>query len=216
MSTAHGGEGQRDPDEPELAAEYQQWGLYGYLGHDTGEYALRVLDALLEPVPLERPRSQPFTWEECDKDAMNFLQQFDTGIWLLGPAPDPYLDGGDQADFYRAIGRFHAALPFGEPERHWLFKNMDLKEETHLGKAEEIMSGGLLRVVQGRDLVRRWWAWRRETDEFAGQGSLNAARAELIEIADTLILETNRDTLAADVDYDQIRNKLAAVLDESQ
>jgi hypothetical protein len=41
------------------------------------------------------------------------------------------------------------------------------------------MSAGIRRVIHGRDLLQRWWSWRRETGEYAGQGSLDQARDAL-------------------------------------
>ena len=38
---------------------------------------------------------------------------------------------------------------------------------------------GVRRVVSGRDLMRRWIAWRREAGEYEGQGSHDQARDAL-------------------------------------
>ncbi len=48
-----------------------------------------------------------------------------------------------------------------------------------------------MREVNGGDLMRRWRAWRREEDEFAGQDSLERAMRALSDIAHRLILEEN-------------------------
>jgi len=53
----------------------------------------------------------------------------------------------------------------------------------------EVFSGGMHRVVKGRDLMRRWWSWRRETDEFEGQGSLEQAKVAITEF--TVILKSD-------------------------
>lgn len=96
--------------------------------------------------------------------------------------------------------RFPAPLPLSEAERHWLFDPLDPDREkgwdihepkTLLGVTEEVVSGGLRRVIQGRDLVRRLASWRRETDEFARQGTLNKAREALGVIATMLVLDAN-------------------------
>ena len=83
--------------------------------------------------------------------------------------------------------RLHGAMPFDEVERDWLFEAHDETQGpnsiTLIRRREAtIVSGGLRRVVQGRDLIRRWWSWRRETDEFSGQGSLDQARDALRDL----------------------------------
>lgn len=54
-------------------------------------------------------------------------------------------------------------------------------------RSPTIVEAGLRRVVKGRDLMRRWWAWRRDLDEFADQGGLDQARAALVNLAGELI-----------------------------
>jgi hypothetical protein len=89
---------------------------------------------------------------------------------------------------------YRDATPFTEAEGRWLlntyrnigFANPSVSQEQIFAaiNAEEgrIMSSGLRRVVYGHDLLRRWWSWRRQTDEYTGQGSLDAARLALAGI----------------------------------
>jgi hypothetical protein len=98
-----------------------------------------------------------------------------------------------EARFREVRNTFHGALPFSEPERYWLtttYTRLRLSEESdddsplvsRIRKQEgEIMASGLRQVVKGRDLMRRWWAWRRETAEFEGQGNLVIASAALTD-----------------------------------
>jgi len=95
------------------------------------------------------------------------------------------LDVGDGATLSDLLHTFHTALPYSEAEWHWLHRayyelpvgsgrwNIIRRQEIQL------VSSGLRQVVYGRDLLRRWWAWRRETDEFRGQGTLDVARGAL-------------------------------------
>lgn len=88
---------------------------------------------------------------------------------------------------------YREALPFSEAERRWI---SGVCSEVYLySKAErvirskeaEIMTAGLRRVVRGDDLFRRWWSWRRQTDEFTDQGGLHVARSGLESVARLLM-----------------------------
>jgi hypothetical protein len=93
--------------------------------------------------------------------------------------------------FHRQVAKLHDGLPFSEAERSWM---LHLKAEPLSGDAvpppyegfadleEGIVSAGLLRVVSGRDLMRRWISWRRETDEYTGQGTMMYARDALADL----------------------------------
>jgi hypothetical protein len=85
------------------------------------------------------------------------------------------------------LTRFHVALPFDEAEREWLLTAYDEAwgpNSISIIRTREatLVSNGLQRVVQGRDLARRWWSWRREANEFSGQGSLSLARDALYDL----------------------------------
>lgn len=97
------------------------------------------------------------------------------------------LDDNEVVRLNEMLVRFHTALPFAEAEREWLFEAYDeawgpRSIDTIRRREATLVSGGLQRVVQGRDLMRRWWSWRRETDEFSGQGSLSLAREALSDL----------------------------------
>lgn len=189
----------------EEVPEYERYGPFGYHGNDVGTFAISMLEELLESKQVTRPRnSAAVAWDKGDRRAFNSFQELDTGIKFIEPARE--VDGSDLGDLHRTFGRLHAALPFTEPERAWLWgANGRDAPEGLVGEAAEIMAGGVLRVVQGRDLVRRWWAWRRETDEFAGQGSLDEARQTLGMLAETLVTEPNWPR-----EYPDIRARLQA------
>lgn len=83
--------------------------------------------------------------------------------------------------------RYHVALPFHEAERQWLYDLYAVDRPKPLDAVRRsreaiIVSGGLQRVVHGRELLRRWWSWRRQTDEFSGQGTVDIAREALREM----------------------------------
>lgn len=184
--------------------EYERFGLYGSGGNNVGVSAVYVMAALLEPAPAQAINGTDgfVVWSENDRLAFGNLVELETGIKFIEPAPDPLVDGGDVARLHRALARFHASLPLSEAERHWLcdpligdrqFKrSWDIHHpETLLGVAEEVTSAGIRQVIQGHEVVRRLAAWRRETDEFAHQGTLDEAREALGTIATTLVIDAN-------------------------
>lgn len=91
----------------------------------------------------------------------------------------------------------HAQLPFDEQERRWLVgvyeeaprpvapPSYELVEEIE-ARDTEITSSGIRRIVRGRDLVQRWWSWRRDADEYAGSGAALQASLALVRVADLL------------------------------
>lgn len=85
----------------------------------------------------------------------------------------------------RLMVSYKTALPFSEAEREWLFNIVESEDRPHClaairaRKPEVIVSSGLRRVLYGRELLRKWWSWSRDTDEFSGQGTLDIAREAL-------------------------------------
>lgn len=183
--------------------EWEKYGWYGFNGNDVGDRAIGVLAGLFEPIPRTLWRDDKLiVWSSDDFRTFEDMCELETGLKFIEEAPDPYVDGGEIANLWRAFGRFHVALPLSEAERLWLFdpldkklpkeRNADIhKPETLLGFAEEITSGGVKQVIQGREVVRRLGAWRREQDEFVGQDTLDEAREALGTIATTLVIDAN-------------------------
>jgi hypothetical protein len=135
----------------------------------------------------------PGDWHEDDWDTFGELRHMDTGVPLFQQAPDPFLDGGDAVELHRRLTRFHAALPFSESERLWLC-SIDFPYSTDFaGRVAaidaEVFNAGIRQRVPGAELIRRWAAWRREADEYAGQGSLREARCLLGQIGEQLLPE---------------------------
>jgi hypothetical protein len=175
---------------------HREYGPYGFTGDRVGSSAIYFLDSHFADGGLSTGTDDdPLRWNTADTSTFDLLQNLDTGIKFIDL--DPELDGSEIADLHRQFARLHAALPFSEPEREWLWVRAVNQGEVGipgvlLGETAEVMSKGTLQVLQGRDLVRRWWAWRREAHEFEAQGSLNEACLALGGIAETLVLEQNR------------------------
>lgn len=170
--------------------QYERYGPYGSHGNEIGQDAIRLFSILSEVPTHDNP---PYKWDKADYDAYHIFTELDTGLRFLEPSPE--VEGDEIGDLHRAFERLHMALPFSEAERHWL-RERPRRYEPDIagaiwGQADEIMQDGLIRVVQGRELVRRWWAWRREVEEFAGQGALEETQQALGEIITTLVSDSN-------------------------
>jgi hypothetical protein len=192
-------------------AEYEEYGPWGSFGSALGESAIFMLQELVEPKIESRLQGgEPVKWDRSDRKAFAMLNDLEGNIGFIEPAPDPVVSGNDIYRLFQEFGRLHAALPFSEAERVWLLrKSSDEWPDGLIGEAAEIMSNGVRQVVRGRELVRRWWAWRRETDEFVGQGSLDEARQALGVLAETLVIESKRP------EYPDIRARLQDLAGES-
>ncbi len=168
-------------------------GRVGWWEMPKETYSLTVgaFDALLDiwegaPVPDSGERR----WFVSDHDALRASMAFEDRIRSKGLPPEVPTDV--RADLSSYIDRWHAALPFNEAEREIVCSayRADSGEvgayreiPSQIRRQEfEIVNAGLRSVVRGRDLMRRWWAWRREADEFAGQDSLSQAKAALLQL----------------------------------
>jgi hypothetical protein len=179
------------------SGEVPRFGPFGFNGSYVGQCAIEVLAGLSEPIAdIEDSDRKLVVWSQDDGRVFSDLYELEGGIRLIDPTD---IDGDELAGLYHALGRFHTALPLSEAERYWIFDPLDSRPsrrawniwqpETLADVTETVTSGGLKQVIHGREVVRRLTAWRRETDEFAGQGTLDEAREALGEIALTLVSE---------------------------
>lgn len=147
-----------------------------------------------------RPRDGHRHWLIADHRALDAALHLEGYIAMKGLPPEAPPDV--RMELNRCLGSWHAALPFSEaerrlildvhrsPEREAIEPGPDNVRATAklVRKTElELIDGGVRRLVKGRDLMRRWWLWRRDMDEFAGQGGLDQARTALAALADRLI-----------------------------
>lgn len=162
-------------------------GSYGIHGWRASIHAGLLLDDLRAPhgkVPVTDDGL--LAWNDYDWMAFSTYQGFRHELDWIEPR-----DGMEAVS--REVDLFHACLPFSEGERRWL---LDFADSTKLAPARleklivgveaTITSNGLHQVVKGRELVRRWAAWRRETDEFAGQGTVGEAQQHIRKISQLL------------------------------
>jgi hypothetical protein len=158
-------------------------------GRGPALLALRASDLLYDlcDVP-EWSEAQRWRWVTSDKLA--FHGWYSLEVDLLDALAEPGLDRTQVYDILNQVTDFRQTLPFDNGEASWLFNAYapiffrgDAISVIRQRKPEEIVSCGLRRVVDGRELLRRWWAWRRETDEYRGQGTIDLARAALRALA---------------------------------
>jgi hypothetical protein len=155
---------------------------FGDVGSEVGDYAFDLLYHLSVPLAAAKPAR----FEEPDYLALAALCNMED-IRPLIIADHPSVVGEGQARLDRMWTALHTALPFGEAERTWLMetrsehsKVFDHEMPGVIGDQEgNIVASGLRQRVSGRNLMRRWLAWRREADEFTDQGTLDIARDAL-------------------------------------
>jgi hypothetical protein len=135
-------------------------------------------------------------WTESDRDTFDAYCELENSFNLVEPHAD--VDGSDVVALAHKVQHLNASLPFREGERLWLIEaERQVSRDgfdfpTGLLTAEAtVTSAGRHHVVQGHDLLRRWAAWRRETDEFAEQRTVQEAREHAQNIARQVL--TSRD-----------------------
>jgi hypothetical protein len=100
------------------------------------------------------------------------------------------------------ISIYHEALPFNCGERRWLTHTIMRLSEDHLQRCDRIdqlatMEGGIISqglpcAARGGELMRRWSAWRAQTDEFAKAGTFDLARVALAGLGGVLLANHHR------------------------
>lgn len=180
----------------------QQQRRYGPAGSEMWSDATRLLNNLLAPkTDLVFMPTDPPQWDEDDIAAFAGYHAFERSAPFLEPQSsvdgDNLVDGQDLGDLFREFRELNTCLPFGEGERHWLLARAleEVKAYQDYGEfvtglipvETTVISGGVQQVLNGRDLARRWPAWRREQQEFHGQGSLRKAQSLLAQIIYELV-----------------------------
>ena len=163
--------------------------------------AYRLLDSLSQDVTALE--GDVHGWTVADEEAVNLTWETD---WLARlVVPPKTVPDEARTDFVELMVSFRTALPFTEAERNWLLdgnRNPDRVPHYEVGaegsaswrelasqSEDEVMSAGIRRVIHGRDLLYRWWSWRREAGEYAVQGSLDQARSALERVIGLLAPE---------------------------
>ncbi len=173
-----------DPSTDERKSER----LYGDNGPDVGNSAVQLLESIdgLQHRVAEGHGER--TWLKEDYEALECWLELE---WYIPFLESSEVEVDDAIELMGHIDTVRSAVPFTSAERHWLtytYRNKpDDYECSRLRDSEiSLISGGVRQVVQGRDLMRRWQSWCRQTDEFQGQGSLEIAQDALQKIGLTL------------------------------
>jgi hypothetical protein len=158
-----------------------------------GMGALEALVDLSEDAPI--PTGDHRRWYVSDYEALLSSLRLEEKAKSEGIPTDAPSDVRTELNGY--LDSFYVALPFTEVERgivHRVYGEPREAGKSHrdipgqIRKQQfEVVSAGLRTVVRGRDLMRRWWAWRRELDEFEGQGSLEQAKLALVSFTGRIV-----------------------------
>lgn len=206
---------------PEAVAKFFP---YGRAGYSVGRYALYALHAPLRPKRMPSPSAhRQRYWTQGDHQSFDSalgLELASRRLRMSLDVPDEQRQG--IADHLQELlATFREALPYSEAERRWLVDTRERLREEHkvpyttsygvtglvsapdanqlryLKATEgEIVSGGIHQNVQGHDLARRWWSWRRQTDEFTDQGSRDLASHVLRGLGQMLVPDRGQFELA--------------------
>jgi hypothetical protein len=165
---------------------------FGRRALDLGQHALYLADWLTDGDP--QPTETRYVFRKADKESLTELVERvlpnEQGIGAVDEVGEDVQRqlNGQLAD---TLGAFHAALPFSEPERHWLQRTMAYEHRKDKDAFAEVQSasdtiveGGVTRPIVGRDLTRRWWLWRRGADQYEGGDGVTAAALALSEVVE--------------------------------
>lgn len=159
---------------------------------DFGDAGIAVLGYLCD-----RRFDHATTPLEGDFHALAEVDLLHGSVWWL---QEPLIDADPEYGLLRRFNtkwtQFQTALPLSQGEREWLLgleysgHSKDFSAQS-LGEAlsrqeGHITDAGVRRVVSGHELLHRWLAWRRETDQFKGQGTLDLARHALVNLVEVV------------------------------
>jgi hypothetical protein len=151
--------------------------------------AFAALNELSVPVASLTVDEQGLT--SADHEALRALDAVNHFRGLVVPPPTTPFE--HRLRYSDRLAGLNAALPFSEAERHWFFggdkaiggrRGLRGVGDGNWGQVAwaseaELVSDGVLRRVQGRDLMQRWWFWRRELGAYADGAGLKQARSSL-------------------------------------
>jgi hypothetical protein len=170
------------PQSGEVASRDPHWSPFGEQALEIGSHVYELALTLRAPhgeVPTTAS-GEP-TWTEDDRNAFGLYCDFRAYLGDLRSAEGIY-------ELWETIDRLHASLPFSEGERRWLIDSKRGIPDQEIpaaivGMEAIVTSNGLHQIVRGGELVRRWAAFRRSTDEFARLGTVEEAEQHAREIA---------------------------------
>lgn len=142
-----------------------------------------IKGALIDQLEDDLPYMGQRRWRIEDHYGLSFIALLDLSIesgQFTEGVPEPR-----RSALMGEIATFHAALPFAENERRMVVDEYDeLVFPTGLRDAvreriprQKICVEGIARSTSGRDMMERWWSWRRGRDAYEGGEGLDTALA---------------------------------------
>lgn len=153
----------------------------------VAEYAIDVVSALGVRPPETVKRN--LRWLNVDSNSYLAAFEFEDAIDRWGLPRD--LSSDEREAVNGDLSEWHSALPFSDAERRlildkdaiasspWMLRQM-------IGKVT-IIEDGHDKVASGRELMQRWWKWRRGVDQFEGDDGVERGRQALSQFAGRLI-----------------------------
>jgi hypothetical protein len=155
-----------------------------YLDRDI-ESPGTITEALIDNLEDDLPYMGRRRWRADDFYGLTFVAlldcSIDSGRFTEG-VPEPR-----RSALLGEVATFHAALPFAENERHLIVNEYDelvfptgLRDDViNRVYRQKLCIDGIIKATSGRELMRRWWSWRRSIEEYKGGAGLEAARAAI-------------------------------------
>jgi hypothetical protein len=145
------------------------------------------LASMTEAMPFARGETP--RWGNSDLQAFGGYLDFELSLMHVDSALE-----GDVDNRLPDVRRVHDGLPFSDDEREWIWTQRRFgwrrepgDEPGKVGEGRSAIDSQLIKLGdrQGedrRDLVRRWAAWRRGTDEFADRAAFRHAMGALFSL----------------------------------
>jgi hypothetical protein len=206
---------------PELSQHAQVESPLGPVAVELGVAAVRAADALAD-MPEWRGGTKR-RWLPSDHLSFQATIEFayeaheaQARLYM----PDEAEDSRDGIPLDWHLDNVHTNLPFSEAERHWLIRTFYFKRGSAperdaaavvVGEAEctgSTVDAGQERPLDGRKLLDRWWAWRRDVFEFEDELSIHAACKALCAIAEITVpnmVLSNQARHIAETNYVELR-----------
>jgi hypothetical protein len=189
---------------------------YGRAGHSVGRFANSTAMGLATDAHFARGHQR--YWTQMDYRSLNSALLMERSTRHLRMSLDvPFDRRQSVADrLNELLATTREAMPYSESERRWLVdqeirlgSGSDQDLVINLNMAEgEVISAGVRRAVQGRELTERWWMWRRQIGEFETEGSRENAYNALRGLGQMLVPEDRAEMERAGIPWSYVPQRL--------
>jgi hypothetical protein len=147
-----------------------------------------IVGGLIDTLGEDLPTTGQRRWRVEDHIALSHVALLDRALSdgrVVGRYPAGPNSGLDQE-----LEAFHSALPFAEVERGLIVDKYDelvfpsgLRDDViSRVPRQQLCIAGIVRATSGRELMNRWWSWRRGIDQYEGAAGLKAARVSIASV----------------------------------